>query len=390
MKRRNKVLLGLFGLLLVGGAAFALVLSHDAPCPAGAEPVASGPTMRAVLAHCYGGTAALSLQRIPRPVPSADQLLVRVHAAGVNPLDWHYLHGKPYVMRLSSGIGRPEDAAVGVDFAGTVEAIGPEVRGFKPGDAVFGMRGGAFAEYLVVRESRTVAIKPDAIDFEQAAAVGIAGITALQAVRDAGRVGPGTRVLVNGASGGVGSFAVQIARALGAEVTGVSSARNLELVRSLGADHVIDYAQEDFTQGGRRFDVIIDNVGNHGLAAMRGALQPEGILVMVTGPKQDSWLGPLTRMLGARLSAPFVSQTQTTLFASGNRQDLEVLRDMLASGALRTVIDQRFTLDQVPAAIDYLEQGRTRGKNVVLVQPVASDLSSGGHDRPPPGAPRDQ
>lgn len=380
MKRRNKLLLGLLGLLLGGGAAFAVVLSHDAPCPAAAEPVASGPTMRAVLAHCYGGTDALTMQRIPRPAPSADQLLVRIHAAGVNPLDWHYLHGKPYVMRLSSGIGRPEEAAVGVDFAGIVEAIGPEVRDFKPGDAVFGMRGGAFAEYLVVSESRTVAIKPDAIDFEQAAAVGIAGITALQAVRDAGRVGPGTRVLVNGASGGVGSFAIQIARALGAEVTGVSSARNLELVRSLGADHVIDYAQEDFTQGGRRFDVIIDNVGNHGLAAMRGALQPEGILVMVTGPKQDNWLGPLTRMLGARLSAPFVSQTQTTLFASGNRQDLEVLRDMLASGALRAVIDQRFTLDQVPAAIDYLEQGRTRGKNVVLVRPNEPDLPGSGPD----------
>lgn len=379
MRRRTKVLLGLGGLLLATGAVLAVVLSHDAPCPGPAEGATSATSMLAVRAHCYGGTDAMAFERVPVPVPADDELLVRVHAAGINPLDWHYLHGKPYVMRLSSGIGRPGDPRVGVDFAGTVTAVGPAVRDFKSGDAVFGARSGAFAEYLVVREGGSVVRKPDNVDFEQAAAVPIAAITALQAVRDAGQVGPGTRVLINGASGGVGSFAVQIAKALGAEVTGVSSARNTALVSSLGADHTIDYAQDDFTHGGPRFDVIIDNVGNHGLAAMRGALHPDGILVMVTGPKKDAWLGPLTRMLGARLSAPFVSQTQVTLFASSNNEDLGTLRDMLAAGTLRAVIDRRFALDEVPAAIAYLEQGRTRGKNIVRVDAPAADKGDGGN-----------
>lgn len=367
MRRRRKVLLGLGGLLFAAGTVFALVLSHDSPCPASTDQATSATSMRAVRTHCYGGTEAMTVERVPIPVPADNELLVKVRAAGINPLDWHYLHGKPYVMRLSSGIGRQTDPKVGVDFAGTVEAVGQNVREFKPGDAVFGMRRGAFAEYLVVREGGAVARMPDTIDFEQAAAVPIAAVTALQAVRDAGQVKPGTRVLVNGASGGVGSFAVQIAKSLGAEVTGVSSARNTELVSLLGADHTIDYAQEDFTRGGPRFDVIIDNVGNHGLAAMRRALKPEGILVMVTGPKTNAWLGPIARMLGAKLSAPFISQTQVTLFADGNKDDMAILRDMLAAGTLRAVIDRRFALDGLPDAITYLEQGRTRGKNIVVV-----------------------
>jgi NADPH:quinone reductase-like Zn-dependent oxidoreductase len=367
MRRRSKVLLGILGVLAVAGVVGALVLSHDAPCPAPVVDAATGRSMQAVRAHCYGGAAALSLERVPIPVPADDELLVRVHAAGVNPLDWHYLHGKPYVMRLSSGLGRPDSPGVGVDFAGTVEAIGVHVRDFKPGDAVFGMRRGAFAEYLVVREGGAIARMPDTIDFEDAAAVPIAAITALQAVRDAGKVSAGTRVLVNGASGGVGSFAVQIASALGAEVTGVSSARNAELVRSLGADHTIDYASADFTEGGANFDVVIDNVGNHSLSAMRRALKPDGILVMVTGPKTNAWLGPIARMFGAKLTAPFISQTQVTLFAEGNRNDMAILRDMLAAGTLRAVIDRHFALDYVPGAIAYLEQGRTRGKNIIAV-----------------------
>ncbi len=371
MRRRNKVLLTIGGLLLGGALAFALVLSYDAACPAPATagPAGAGPgSMRAVQVHCYGEpSAAITIEQVPIPVPADNELLVRVHAAGVNPLDWHYLHGKPYVMRLSAGIGRPASSAAGVDFAGTVEAVGAAVRDYRPGDAVFGMRNGAFGEYLVVRETGSVARMPDGLGFEQAAAVPIAAVTALQAVRDAGRVGPGSRVLINGASGGVGTFAVQIASALGAEVTGVSSARNTALVASLGADHTIDYAVEDFTQGGARYDVIIDNVGNHGLAAMRSALVPDGILVMVTGPKTGAWLGPIGRMLAGMVTGPFVSQEQITLFAQGNREDMAALRDLLAAGTLRAVIDRRFTLDQVPDAIDWLEQGRTRGKNVVLV-----------------------
>ncbi len=367
MRLRRKLLLGLAGVAVLGVAVLGVVLSYDSTCPPAAEPATGSDTMLAIRAHCYGGSEVLRLERVARPVPAADELLVQVHAAGVNPLDWHYLHGKPYVMRLDAGIGRPASASVGVDFAGTVQVVGEAVRDFKPGDAVFGTRNGAFAEYLVVRESRAVQRLPDSIDFEQAAATPIAALTALQALRDAGKVSSGTRVLINGASGGVGSFAVQIAKSLGAEVTGVSSARNAAMVRELGADHHIDYASEDFTAGGQRFDVIIDNVGNHGLAAMRSALVDDGILVMVTGPKRNNWLGPLTRMLGAQLGAPFVSQTQVTLFAESNREDLAILRDMLEAGTLRAVIDQRFTLAEVPQAIDYLEQGRTRGKNLIVL-----------------------
>jgi NADPH:quinone reductase-like Zn-dependent oxidoreductase len=367
MRRSRKLLLGLAGLLLAGAGGLALVLGYDAPCPGESVAAAEGETMLAIRAHCYGGSEVLQLQRVARPVPGEDELLVQVHAASVNPLDWHYLHGQPYLMRLDAGIGRPVSAAVGVDFAGTVQTVGSAVRDFRPGDAVFGSRRGAFAEYLVVRESGSVARLPDVIDFEQGAAVPIAALTALQALRDAGQVGPGTRVLINGASGGVGSFAVQIAKALGADVTGVSSARNAELVRELGADHHIDYASEDFAAAGPQFDVIIDNVGNRSLAEMRAALVPDGRLVMVTGPKRNAWFGPLTRMLGARLGNPFVSQTQITLFAKSNRADLETLRDMLDAGSLRAVIDRRFDLAETAQAIDYLEQGRSRGKNVLRI-----------------------
>lgn len=367
MRRIRKLLLGLCILLLLGVGVLAIMLGHDSACPSEPAALVEGESMLAIRAHCYGGSEVLGLERVAMPQPREDELLVRVHAAAVNPLDWHYLQGKPRLMRLDAGIGRPVSTSVGVDFAGTVQAVGSAVRDFKPGDAVFGSRRGSFAEYLVVRETSSVVRLPDAIAFEQAAATPIAALTALQALRDAGQVTTGKRVLINGASGGVGSFAVQIAKSLGAEVTGVSSARNAELVRSLGADHHIDYATEDFSAAGRRYDVIIDNVGNRSLADMRSALVEDGILVMVTGPKSNQWFGPLLRMLGAQLSAPFVSQTQVTLFAESNREDLAILRDMLEAGSLRAVIDRRFSLAEVPEAIEYLEQGRTRGKNVVLI-----------------------
>lgn len=384
MRRRNKLLLGTVGVAIAAGTVFAIILSRNAACPAPAATAASGTTMQAVRIHCYGGVEAMTLERVPVPVPAKDELLVRVHAAGVNPLDWHFLHGKPYVMRLSSGIGRPDNPTAGRDFAGTIEAVGADVRDFRPGDAVFGARSGAFAEYLLVREGGAVVRMPDNIDFEQAAAVPVAAVTALQAVRDAGQVRPGQRVLVNGASGGVGTYAVQIAKALGGEVTGVSSGRNTGLVRSLGADHALDYAREDFTRGGRHYDVIIDNVGNHPVSAMRDALHEDGILVMVTGPKSNDWLGPLVRLLGTKISSPFVSQTQITLFASVDKADLAELRDMLADGRLRSVVDQRFALDQAAQAITYLEQGRTRGKNVIVVgpAPVARLPASSAASRP--------
>jgi NADPH:quinone reductase-like Zn-dependent oxidoreductase len=308
----------------------------------------------------------LTFESVVKPEPRDNEVLVRVHAASVNPLDWHYMQGSPYIMRLSSGIGRPHDPRVGVDFAGTVEAVGREVRGFRAGDAVFGARKGAFAEYLVARESQLV-LKPANVSFEEAAAVPVAAITALQAVRDAGQAGPGKRMLVNGASGGVGTYAVQIGRALGAHVTGVSSGRNTELVLSLGADRAIDYMQEDFTRGEQRYDVIIDNVGNHPLRAYRRVLQNDGILVIVTGPKANPWLGPVARWAWASMSAPFVSQTYVTLLSNLNPEDLGVLRDMMAAGRLRSVVDRHYTLAEVPEALAYLGQGRTRGKNVIVI-----------------------
>ncbi|MBX3724753.1 MAG: NAD(P)-dependent alcohol dehydrogenase [Xanthomonadales bacterium] len=367
-RRRRRVLRSLLGLLVLAIAGMAVALRYESPC---APPsAASGEnTMLAARQVCYGPPSQLVIASVPRPVAGPGELLVRVHAAGVNPLDWHSLYGQPYFMRLSSGIGRQSDPRTGVDFAGTVEAVGDGVERFRPGDAVFGVRNGAFAEYLVVAADRNVVHKPHGIGFEAAAAVPIAALTALQAVRDAGRLQPGQRVLVNGASGGVGTFAVQIAKALGGHVTGVSSGRNVALVQALGADAVIDYGREDFTRGGRRYDLIVDNVGNHDLAALRRALHEDGTVVMVTGPKSNRWLGPLSRMLWARLSAPFVSQAQVSLLASSNPADLATLRDMLADGRLRPVIDRRFALSEVPAAIDWQGQGRSRGKNIVVMIP---------------------
>jgi NADPH:quinone reductase-like Zn-dependent oxidoreductase len=323
--------------------------------------------MQAIRYRCYGSPEVLELAEVAKPTPADDEVLIKVHAASVNPLDWHYMRGKPYIMRLSSGIGRPADPRFGVDFAGTVEAVGKDVQRFKPGDEVFGGKSGALAEYVTVREDRALVLKPANISFEEAAAVPIAAITALQAVRDKGHVKHGQRVLVNGASGGVGTFAVQIAKSYGAEVTGVSSTRNVELVRSLGADHVIDYKQQDFTRGTQRYDVIIDNVGNHPLLAYRRVLEPDGIVVMVGGPSDDPWIGPLARPIRAAVLSPFVSQRYAMLMAEMNALDMGVLRDLLAAGKLKPVIDRRYTLPEVPAAIAYLEEGRARGKVVIAV-----------------------
>src|SRR5215468_2848769 len=244
--------------------------------------------MKAIV-YCDYGVANLKLEEIEKPVPNDDQILVRVRAASVNPYDWHFVEGTPYVMRAIAGVGlrKPKDTRLGVDFAGTVEAVGKNVTQFKPGDEVFGGRGGAFAEYVCPRATRAVALKPPSISFENAASVNIAGITALQALRDKGKVQPGQKLLVNGASGGVGTFAVQIAKTLGADVTGVCSTRNLDLVQSLGADHVIDYTKEDFTKGAERYDVIVDKVTNHSLSEFRRVLTPKGKYVMVGGGGAD-------------------------------------------------------------------------------------------------------
>lgn len=367
MRRRTTVLRILLAVALVAIGSCTLVLSHDAACEPPAPVAASTSSMKAVQHHCYGGPEVLTLDDVPRPAPADNEVLVKVRAASVNPLDWHYMRGKPYVMRFSSGIGRPNGPRVGVDFAGTVEAVGRNVRRFAPGDEVFGGRNGALAQYLTVREDRGIVHKPSNVTFEEAAAVPVAAITALQAVRDKGQVTAGRRVLINGASGGVGTFAVQIAKSLGAYVTGVCSTRNVELVRALGADHVVDYTRENFTESAQRYDVIIDNVGNHPLRAYRRVLAPDGIVVIVGGPSDDPWLGPLTLGLKAAVLSLLVDQRFGMFMSNLNQADLTVLRDLMAAGTLRSVIDRRYPLAESAAAIAYLEQGRARGKVIVTV-----------------------
>src|SRR5438034_548382 len=282
--------------------------------------------------NCNYGLANLKLENIEKPVPNDDQVLVRVHAASVNPYDWHFIEGTPKIIRLMGvGLRKPKDTRVGVDFAGTVEAVGKNVTNFKPGDDVFGGRGGAFGEYVCPRATRAVALKPSNVTFEQAASVNIAGITALQAVRDKGKVQPGQKVLINGASGGVGTFAVQIAKSFGADVTGVCSARNADLVRSLGADHVIDYTKEDFTKGEQRYDVILDNVANHSLSECKRVLTPKGKYVMIGGggANEQGLIGVMARPPKAMILSPFISQQMGMMMADTNQKDLAVLADLM-------------------------------------------------------------
>src|SRR5207248_1263150 len=272
---------------------------------------AGAPTnpMKAIV-YCDYGLSNLKLEEIEKPTPTDDQLLVRVRAASVNPYDWHFIEGTPKIMRaMGVGLRKPKDTRLGVDFAGTVEAVGKNVTQFKPGDEVFGGRGGAFAEYVCPRATRAVALKPASVTFEQAASVNIAGITALQALRDKGKVQPGQKVLINGASGGVGTFAVQIAKSFGADVTGVCSTRNLDMVRSLGADHVIDYTKEDFTKGEQRYDVILDNVANHSLSECKRVLTPKGKYVMIGGggANEHGFIGVMACVLKAMVLSPLIS-----------------------------------------------------------------------------------
>jgi NADPH:quinone reductase-like Zn-dependent oxidoreductase len=323
--------------------------------------------MKAVV-YCDYGVANLKFQDIEKPTPADDQLLVRVRAASVNPLDWHFVEGTPYLMRaLAAGLRKPKDTQLGVDFAGTVEAVGRNVTKFKPGDEVFGGRTGAFADYVCVRESRAVALKPASVTFEQAASVPIAGITALQALRDKGQLQAGQKVLINGASGGVGTFAVQIAKSYGADVTGVCSTRNVDLVRSLGADHVIDYTKEDFTKTDQLYDLVVDNVGNRSLSEYRRVLKPKGIFVLVGGggANEQGLIGPMAKPVKLMLVSPFVSQKLGMILAQLNHDDLALLADLMQSGKVKPVIDRTYKLSEVPDAIKYLEQGHARGKVVI-------------------------
>lgn len=364
MKLRYKIAGGI--LIFFGAAVFslAIVLSHDSACTPAPAVSDEAELMQAIVYRCYGSTDVLKLENVEKPSPADDEVLVRVHAASVNPLDWHYMRGTPYFMRLGSGLGAPKDTALGVDFAGTVEAVGTNVTRFKPGDDVFGGRDGAFAEYVTVREDRALAMKPTNVTFAQAASVPIAALTALQALRDRGRLELGQKVLINGASGGVGTFAVQIAKSFGAEVTGVCSTRNVEMVSSIGADHVFDYTREDYTESGQHYDVIIDMVSNHTLAENRRVLTPDGRLVIIGGASGE-WLGPMMRPLGAMMLSPFVDQEMGMMLAHLYSDDLIFLAELMQAGKVTPVIDRSYRLNEVPAAIRYSEEGHARGKIII-------------------------
>lgn len=322
--------------------------------------------MKAIVHERYGPPDVLELREVDKPVVADDAVLVRVRAASVNPFDWHMLTGTPYLARLVAGLRRPKDGVVGVDFAGTVETVGKDVDHVQPGDEVFGGRSGAFAEYVAVKEA--VVVKPAEVSFEAAAAVPIAGITALQGLRDKGGLRAGQKVLVNGASGGVGTFAVQIAKALGAEVTAVCSTHNVGQARSLGADRVIDYTKEDFTRDGGRYDLMLDVPGNRSWSDCKRVLVEGGTYVMAGGPKKNRWIGPLGIAVGRQLVSKLGSRRAVKFLAKLNREDLRFLGDLVAEGRVKPVIDRRYSLDKVPDALAYLGEGHARGKIVITVR----------------------
>ena len=323
--------------------------------------------MKAIVYTEYGPPDVLQFTEMAKPTPKDDEVLIRIRAASVNPLDWHFLRGTPYAMRMAAGLRRPKLARLGIDVSGQVEAVGRNVTQFQPGDAVFGACRGAFAEYVCASEKAMV-LKPANVTFEQAAAVPVAAVSALQGLRDKGQLQRGQKVLINGAAGGVGTFAVQIARVFGADVTGVCSTRNLDMVRMIGARHVIDYTAEDFTRSGQRYDLIFDTVGNHSLEDCRRALTPGGTLVLVGGPDKGRWLGPLTGVLKAVVVSWFVRQKLRPFLAHLRKDDLMVMRELLEAGKVAPVIDRTYPLSDVPDAIRYLEEGHARGKVVIMTE----------------------
>jgi len=322
--------------------------------------------MKAIVYSNYGAPDVLRLQDIPKPVPRDNEVVIRVSASTVNPADWHFMRGTPHLVRLMTGLRKPKIARLGIDVAGEVDTVGQNVALFKPGDYVFGWCRGAFAEYVSVSASAIVR-KPANVAFEQAACVPVAAVTALQGLRDKGHIRPGQNVLINGASGGVGTFAVQIAKSFGAAVTGVCSTRNVEMVRSIGADRVIDYTRKNFTEGEEHYDLILDNAGTHSLSAYRRVLQTNGRYVQVGGPSKGQWIGPLTGPLKAVVYSRFVSQNFGMFIAKGNTADMITLGDLMASGKVTPVIDRRYSLGDVAEAIMYLEEGHARGKVVVTI-----------------------
>jgi NADPH:quinone reductase-like Zn-dependent oxidoreductase len=322
--------------------------------------------MKAAVYTAYGPPDVIQVRDVEEPVPKADEVLIRVRAASVNPLDFHIMRGKPYAIRALFGLSRPKITSPGRDVAGRVEAVGGDVTRFQPGDELFGACRAAIAEYACAPE-RALVSKPANVTFDQAASVPVAGLTALQGLRDKGRIQPGQKVLINGSAGGVGTFAVQIARSLGADVTGVCSTRNVEMVRSIGAGRVIDYTQEDFTRGPQRYDLILDCVGNRSLSVCRRVLSPDGTFVMV-GAARKGIASILARSLKAIVSSRLGRQKFVMFIARLKQEDLTILRDLMAAGKVVPVIDRRYGLSEAGEAIRYLEQGHARGKVVITVE----------------------
>jgi NADPH:quinone reductase-like Zn-dependent oxidoreductase len=348
----------------------ASVALGDGPAPATPRET----TMKAIVQDVYGTSDVLELRDVDKPEIGANDVLLRVRAAGVNPADWAIVGGLPYIARPLYGLPKPKNGVRGTDVAGEVEAVGTSVTRFRPGDEVFGWcghLGGAFAEYASVSEDALV-LKPANVTFEQAAAVPMAGTVALVALRDHGKVQAGQKVLVNGASGGIGTFAVQIAKSLGAEVTGVCSTRNVNLVRSIGADHVIDYTKDDFTRTGQRYDFILDNVANRSLSNLRRALASTGTLVPNGGGFDHRWFASGGRLIRAKVSFTFVSQSVRTFIASPKQENLAVLREFIETGKVTPVIDRTYPLSETPQAIGYVGEGHARGKVAITVQGVRS------------------
>jgi len=322
--------------------------------------------MKAAIYTSYGPPDVVRIAEVEKPVPKDGEVLIKVRAASVNPLDWRLMKGEPRVIRLMARLLKMSGGRPGVDVAGEVEAVGPNVKRFKPGDAVFGGCRGAFAEYACTAESKVV-LKPDNLTFEQAASINVAGLTALQGLRDKGAIQPGNKVLINGAAGGVGTFAVQIARSFGAHVTGVCSTRNIDLVRSIGADEVIDYTQNDFTTSTQRYDLILDCVGNHSFSECRRVLNPDGRLVMIGAPHEMSVIGLLALMIKPLVLSLFVSQKAIPFIAKSSQDDLTLLGELIAIGKLEPVIDRSYSLSDARDAVRQVEEGHARGKVVITL-----------------------
>ncbi|UCD37222.1 MAG: NAD(P)-dependent alcohol dehydrogenase [Fidelibacterota bacterium] len=317
--------------------------------------------MKAIVQNAYGSAEVLELKEVDQPVVKDNDVLVRVHAVAVNAGDYFAMKGSPWIVRLTVGFPKPKNYILGWDLAGKVEAVGKQVERFQPGDEVFGGCEHTFAEY-VSADANQIAMKPANLTFEQAAAVPTAAITSLQGLRDAGKVQPGQKVLINGASGGVGTFAIQIAKSLGAEVTGVCSAKNVDMVRSIGADHIIDYTQEDFTQSGQRYDLILDNVANRSFSDLRRTLTPQGVIIPNSGH------GGMGYVIKAYLLSPFMRQLGRPWMAVPTNEDLDVLKQLIESGKVTPVIDRTYLLSEAPEAMDYAAGGHVRGKVVITVE----------------------